>query len=919
MIGSSQHADGLGGWSDSDTSRSLWASAAVRETFKPDELLVSWLERFPESSKEQRREAMRAIVELQGAGLEGEDSVGAPALRLPPSARRSVLADIGIDGSLSALSGVPEEQRTLAERTLADLLSRKSVSVDRDDGLMLRALKVATDWAAAAGIPASTTAAEDLGRRLERNELLQQLGGSDLNRFVGRAGIRKLLTSAWNELQGVQWFYLEGPGGIGKSLAVARFIADLLEGSDQVDAVFHLDYDRLPLQTAREVTLLQELVRQSERWCDASQREHLRYMSQQLASRGSSVDGIELAARSGESYGLNVVVDDLQRLWRRPRPTLGVRQYHRARIVVFLDSFEQVEYFDTTAARSPQRLLTRFRNVDALVICASRGFRHKPDPAGRKPVRLTQFSVREADTYLKNEASRAGLAVDQSDLRQVRSAVGRSPLALRLAVSLLEQADGAIEPSEWAAVARESPELVQAALYDRLLRRIRDRELRKLAVPGLLVRRLTAEVIDQVLAGPCGLSLGPDGGRELMDAARREGQLFTSDPSDSLAVRHRQDVRGTMLSNIERSVPEGVVNAINTAAVAYYEQHSELPMRVEELYHRLRLDQGADTLEQRWVEEAGQLLRPAMQELPPRARTYLRRRLGAASSAAGAAGAPRPDHELSEGDDEEFRLFATKELQSGAGVDFILDRWRSEGERLDTPRGDIYASALLSGGQHDQLVLLARDVMVARPSKMPSRARSAVLAIAAGLLEGRDALGDAQSHWIQALAAADESSEKTSQLSALVGCLRIRRKLQGDSAARSRDMQRGLELLTQMQKRLYQQHVLARETVAELGEVLLSGGGAAAPEIQRLIGYLAEANELMPSVLSDPSRVERLSTLLLGSSANVPDARSLGSIAHRMVYDSGEVVERLIQALRDEVDWVLHRVARSANGTAIAS
>ena len=41
---------------------------------------------------------------------------------------------------------------------------------------------------------------------------------------------------------------------------------------------------------------------------------------------------------------------------------------------------------------------------------------------------------------------------------------------------------------------------MRATLYDRLLRRIRDGELKKLAMPGLIVRRITAGVIREVLA-----------------------------------------------------------------------------------------------------------------------------------------------------------------------------------------------------------------------------------------------------------------------------------------------------------------------------------------------------------------------------------------------------------------------------------
>lgn len=908
------------GWSDSSASRELWAAAAVRETFKADELLTGWLDRHADSTKSDLRDAMRAIVELQGIGIEAQDSAGAPALRLPPSARHSVLARIGVEGSLRALAGVAEERRTLAERTLVDLLAQKTVNADRDDGLQLRALKVATEWAAAAGIEQQDTSS-DLEQRLQRNEFLQLLGGKDLFRFVGRAAVRRSLTQAWRKTEGVKWFYIEGPGGIGKSLAVARFIADLLEGEDPPDAVFHLDYDRLALQVAREVTVLQELIKQSARWCEPERLDELRDLSLELASRGNNLESVQLTSRSAEAYGLSRVVRRLPSLWRRTDAAqAGSRanaDANRRRIVVFVDSFEQVDGFDSSAASSPRRALDRFRGqgVDVLAICASRAFGEWPRRDPMASIRLTQFSVREADTYLRNEASRVGLEVTPAVLREIRNAVGRSPLALRLAVNLLEQSGGRMEPGEWATAARESPELVQAALYDRLLRRIRDPELRKLAVPGLLVRRLTSEVITEVLAAPCELALGDHGADTLMSAAQREGQLFKSDPSDPGALHHRQDVRATMLTNIERSVDPVVVRAINVAAVDFYRRQSATgtPARIEELYHRLRLDQDETELDPRWIEVAGKLLRPAILEFPPRARAYVRRQLGAASASdamPSELSAARVGYGPVDVEEQEFRLYATKELQSGASSDSILSRWRAQGSRLDVPLGDVFASALLSSGLHDELLTLSRDMMVARPTQVPPKVRSAVLSIAAGLLEGRDAFGDAQSHWTQALAAAREAKDAISQLVGLVGCVRIRRKRKVGATARAREIRSALKILPSMWKALYEQHVLAREVAAEFGEVLQQPNHRAAPDLQRLIGYLAEANELLPSAISDPARVEYLSEALLGSRGGVQDLRSLSSIVHKMVYDGPEVVERLIDVLRGEVDWVLRRAAQ---------
>ena len=48
-------------------------------------------------------------------------------------------------------------------------------------------------------------------------------------------------------------------------------------------------------------------------------------------------------------------------------------------------------------------------------------------------------------------------------------------------------------------------EMRQAVLYERFLGHIADERVRELAHPGLVLRRVTPELVRSVLAGPCGL------------------------------------------------------------------------------------------------------------------------------------------------------------------------------------------------------------------------------------------------------------------------------------------------------------------------------------------------------------------------------------------------------------------------------
>jgi hypothetical protein len=170
--------------------------------------------------------------------------------------------------------------------------------------------------------------------------------------------------------------------------------------------------------------------------------------------------------------------------------------------------------------------------------------------------------------------------------------------------------------------------LGEAILYQRILEHIHDPEVRQLAHPGLVLRRITPDIIRLVLAGPCGLALrNASEAQRLFDKLHLEGALVERD--DSGALRHRPDLRRLMLPLMRRDRPEQVA-AIHDRAVAFFEQQPDIMSRAEEIYHRLSLDQDAETLDARWLPGVEPYLYGALDEVPPRAGEYLSRRLGVA-------------------------------------------------------------------------------------------------------------------------------------------------------------------------------------------------------------------------------------------------------------------------------------------------
>src|SRR5262249_54021542 len=160
----------------------------------------------------------------------------------------------------------------------------------------------------------------------------------------------------------------------------------------------------------------------------------------------------------------------------------------------------------------------------------------------------------------------------------------------------------------------------------RLLDHIKDPRVRAVAHPGLVVRRITPDVIRDVLAGPCGIApMTQLDAAEVFDALRREATLCEPSPDGDGALVHRADVRALMLPGIQRDAP-ATTRHIHEAAVAYYAAEAYLAAlpasdhvaRREELYHRLMLGQGSADLDRRWDPRAGQELAVAVDELPLR-------------------------------------------------------------------------------------------------------------------------------------------------------------------------------------------------------------------------------------------------------------------------------------------------------------
>ena len=233
---------------------------------------------------------------------------------------------------------------------------------------------------------------------------------------------------------------------------------------------------------------------------------------------------------------------------------------------------------------------------------------------------LVGLGQAEAVTLLTELCTRP---VDARTAAAVIDALGTSPLTIRLAARLLSDPDTV--PGDLLTLDLHAKR-IDAELYRRVLRHIRDSEIRSLAHPGLVLRRITPDIIEHVLARPCKVRV-PDVGTawDLFRRLAQEAMLVDRSP-DGESLVHRADVRRVMLPQLLADRRD-VAQRIQRSAIRYYSTRTELTSRTEELYHRLMLEQKPATLAGHWDPRAAEALIGAMDEFPAASRIYLTRRL----------------------------------------------------------------------------------------------------------------------------------------------------------------------------------------------------------------------------------------------------------------------------------------------------
>jgi tetratricopeptide (TPR) repeat protein len=634
------------------------ATAAVLTTFAPATLR-------PLSGKENVGDVLAMITQY------AEPIHFGPARgqwRLSDDVRQQVLRTLGRSSIQQALNANPDRPDNPTQRALEELArsSRKPTLKGRTLEELL-GFERAVDWLDGALDNQLPTRSEILAR-IERQKFLepmQRLAGSE---FVGRkselAQLRRYLDHLPSAgfLERVQRasdrilytfvnrppLVIHGPGGVGKSTLVAHFILEHA-GPDHTRPMpfVYLDFDRWTSYFARNrQTGAVENLRTDELLAEALRQ--IRYQFPEVAADAAGLETVAAERADSEEtsdFAVSGHYEQSSELRQRLAELLNVLGKRQNRnILLVIDTFEIVQRRGASAVFNLLEMVAfLLQEVSRLrVVIAGRGNLRAEDFdfAGRgvpkwEVLPLSGFDPLSGRAYLRARLAKLGIgSIPESIQERIVSLTRGNPLSLRLAASVFARAG--INALETAIGRQEldsalANEQIQGMLHARIVEHLDDDRLKRIADPGLIVRRINPEVIALVLAGHCGLKLAsPKDAVDLYDKLQNEVSLV--EPTDDGQLRHRPEVRLLMIPLIRLKLGNEA-RYIDESAVAYWQGKTGSAARAEEIYHRMWLGQTDRELERRWDPSAAPFLQDAFDELDdldvnPEGRVWLADRLG---------------------------------------------------------------------------------------------------------------------------------------------------------------------------------------------------------------------------------------------------------------------------------------------------
>ena len=537
---------------------------------------------------------------------------------LRQNVRREAIRTLGSRAALrDALKANPERRTTEVQRLFERWLVSDKLDLATLSSRQLQAATVLCDWGLEQfGFPPQRNVEEAwlrrsvvapfeilaegfIGRKAELETLRQYVGLSESSLWSrARAFLRR--GSAVGPLVAF------GPGGIGKTALIARFILDYFDSRESSRFPFvYLPFDDPSLDAGEPSTLIAATFKQIEAHCAgnpelAGNPDVVRTIPSFRKVLDDYLDRREgLSSRAARTASQRERIDSLHKLDRQLKSNLtkvlrviseGSSDGTNAAPILFvLDSYEEVEF---RTARDLQLLWNFFDELakslpQIRIVVAGRS-----SPHGEKYGKLrAQFLPLEELTPEDAAILLQRLGVDNREVVDaVINQVGRSPLTLRLAARVLRDEDANASGIRGLSTTRFGlfrigPELIRGLLYRRILDHIHDPDARALAHPGMALRRVTPEIIRDVLAPVCGLGYPTlERAEELFRCLHDEHTLVQLDETG--ALRYREEIRRPMLALLTSDKPSQTEQLHRVVADYYADQNDDIS-RAEEIYHLL--------------------------------------------------------------------------------------------------------------------------------------------------------------------------------------------------------------------------------------------------------------------------------------------------------------------------------------------
>ena len=445
--------------------------------------------------------------------------------------RRSVLGHLGSQAAIASVLQRQTERGTDAVQQMLDgYILGEAPPLEAQTLEQLTATVQVAGWLA--GLSAPLPSVEEVRSHMEWRRLLQpfrNLAGvhfqgrrvelERLRNYVGVLPPGSVAALVRRQPWTVLDFYarppmvIHGPGGSGKSTLIARFLLEHAELPDPERFPFaYLDFDRVGLAPEEPLSLLAEIYRQLGAQYPTWKQE-LDVARAALVQRLRRTGGAAPAFASPGADSVPSLSSFTERehaiaLLARLLDDLGAREKP---FLLVLDTFEEVQYRGPDYVHEVRHFLELLeRSVPRLrtVLASRASVREFPN----EPMPLGTLDPEAADAFL---AAR-GVA-DPDERSALRRLVGDSPLSLELAAQVMR-----VEGSVVSGLAGGRPQAllpfqlteaqIHGHLYRRILEHIHNPEVRRLAHPGLVLRRVTPALIRDVLAEPCGVEV-PDNAR----------------------------------------------------------------------------------------------------------------------------------------------------------------------------------------------------------------------------------------------------------------------------------------------------------------------------------------------------------------------------------------------------------------------